>query len=194
MFGTINLESYFSEMADLGWTVLPIDLSFAHQLKQELLQKKEQNKFIAAGIAQSTPAPSIRSDFTCWIEESNTSVAEQKLLQEITRITEQLKFYFRIGLTHFEAHYALFPKGHFYQKHTDQKNENNHRFFSFVIYLNDNWKPADGGRLLIYDQDKMIFSMAPELGKMILFRSDIVHEVETSLTDRLSITGWIRTS
>ncbi len=194
MFGTINLESYFSEVADLGWAVLPVDLNFAHLLKQELLQKKEQNQFSAAGLARSVSEPNIRNDFTCWIDENNASASERKLLQEMARVTEQLKFYFRIGLTHFEAHYALFPKGHFYHKHTDQKNEDNHRFFSFVIYLNDNWKPADGGRLLVYNQENLIFSMAPELGKMILFRSDIVHEVETSLTDRLSITGWIRTS
>ncbi len=194
MFGTINLESYFSEVADLGWAVLPVDLNFARLLKQELIKKKEKNQLTTASLAESLSQPSIRNDFTCWIDDNTQSELEQKLLEEISKLMTGLKIFFRIGLTHFETHYALFPQGHFYQKHTDQKNKDNHRFFSFVIYLNDNWKPADGGRLLIYDQDQIKFSMPPELGKMILFRSDLVHEVETSQTDRLSITGWIRTS
>ena len=64
-----------------------------------------------------------------------------------------------------------------------------------MIYLNKNWNPDQKGRLLVYDKnDTVQFQMAPEFGQMILFRSDLLHEVEISRAERQSITGWIRTS
>lgn len=203
MFGTINLEVYFSKIAESGWAVIPLDLSIADQLKNELENKKKMNLFTPASLADSMTEKTIRNDLTCWIDENSPSPVESKLLQNLNHLQEQLKSYFRIALTHFEAHYAIFPEGHFYHKHTDQKANNNHRFFSFVIYLNKNWKPDHKGRLLIYDKtdkknDKenntVQFKMAPEFGQMILFRSDLLHEVEVSSAERQSITGWIRTS
>lgn len=195
MFDTINLEIYFSKIAELGWAVVPLDLSFAEQLKNELENKKKLNLFKPASLAGAMTEKTIRNDLTCWIDENQSSEVESKLLQNLKRLQEQLKNYFRIALTHFEVHYALFPEGHFYHKHTDQKANNNHRFFSFVIYLNKNWNPDQKGRLLVYDKnDTVQFQMTPEFGQMILFRSDLLHEVEISRAERQSITGWIRTS
>lgn len=199
MFGTINLEIYFSKIAEMGWAVVPLDLNFVDKLKSELENKKNLNLFKPASLADSMTEQSIRNDLTCWIDENQPSEIESHLLQNLKDLQEQLKDFFRIPLTHFEVHYALFPKGHFYHKHTDQKAKNNHRFFSFVIYLNKNWNPEHKGKLLIYDKnDKenntVQFQMAPEFGQMILFRSDLLHEVEISHGERQSITGWIRTS
>lgn len=199
MFGTINLEIYFSKIAESGWAVIPLDPSFAEQLKNELENKKKLNLFKPAALADSMTEKTIRNDLTCWIDENQPTTTESKLLQNLNDLQEQLKNYFRIALTNFEVHYALFPEGHFYHKHNDQKANNNHRFFSFVIYLNKNWNPDHKGRLLIYDKsdsenNKVQFQMAPEFGQMILFRSDLLHEVEISRAERQSITGWIRTS
>lgn len=195
MFGTINLENYFSKIAELGWAVIPLDLDFADLLKNELENKKKLNLFKPASLAGAMTEKSIRNDLTCWIDEKQPAEIEIKLLESLHHIKEQLKNYFRIALTHFELHYAIFPEGHFYHKHTDQKANNNHRYFSFVIYLNKNWNPAHKGRLLIYDTNNNVqFRMDPKMGEMILFRSDLLHEVEISHAERQSITGWIRTS
>ncbi len=195
MFGTMNLEIYFSKIAELGWAVVPLDLRFADNLKNELENKKNLNLFKPAALADALTEKSIRNDLTCWIDEKQASEIESKLLHNLKILQEQLKNYFRIALTHFEVHYALFPEGHFYHKHTDQKTNNNHRFFSFVIYLNKNWKPDHQGRLLIYgNSDTVQFQMNPEIGQMIIFRSDLFHEVELSHAERQSITGWFRTS
>lgn len=194
MFGTINLANYFSKMADLGWAVIPLNTDFAEQLKTQLELKKKLNLFRPAALANTVMETSIRNDLICWLDDKNPSSTESQLLQGLETLRLELKTYFRISLDHFEVHYAVFPKGHYYLKHTDQKENNNHRFFSFVIYLNENWISDDGGRLLIYDQDELVFKMAPQLGQMILFRSDLVHEVEVSHTERQSITGWIRTA
>jgi SM-20-related protein len=199
MFGTINLENYFSKIAELGWAVVPLDQSFTDQLKNELENKKRLNLFKPASLAGAMTEKTIRNDLTCWIDENDPSEIESKFLQNLRDLQEQLRNYFRIALTDFEVHYAIFPEGHFYHKHTDQKANNNHRYFSFVIYLNKNWNPAHKGQLLIYDKnskenDTVQFQMTPEFGQMILFRSDLLHEVEISHAERQSITGWIRTS
>ena len=61
-----------------------------------------------------------------------------------------------------------------------------------MLYLNEDWKESDGGHLIGYDQDKVIFRVKPELGQMILFRSDLEHEVMPTQRGRFSLTGWFR--
>ena len=195
MFSTINLQNYFSKIADLGWVAIPIDLNFAQQLKSELKNKMNLDLFRPAGLAQALIEKQIRNDLICWIDENNPTPIESQLMTNMTTIMTALKNNFRIGLTHFEMHYAIFPKGHFYKKHNDQKNNHNHRFFSFVIYLNENWKIEYGGQLMISDKnDTAQIQINPEIGQMVLFRSDLWHEVALSQQERQSITGWMRTS
>ena len=128
-------------------------------------------------------------------ESAIANKLEDELLAEIQKITTELKNYFRLGLTDFEMQYAIYPVGHFYKKHTDQKNNNNQRFFSFVIYLNDDWTPELEGNLCGYSKsDELLFNILPQINKMILFKSDILHEVLPCFKERYSVAGWMRSS
>jgi SM-20-related protein len=67
--------------------------------------------------------------------------------------------------------------------------------------LNDDWKPEDGGELLMFadcgiagsDADNPIDVISPVAGKMVIFMSDrYPHEVLPARRKRYSIAGWFR--
>ncbi len=71
-----------------------------------------------------------------------------------------------------------------------------------MIYLNeDGWLPQNGGELVLYlnvdgpeasgETEKVIY---PFPGRVVIFESQIIeHEVKPVNTERLSITGWLKT-
>lgn len=70
--------------------------------------------------------------------------------------------HFFLGLFEYEAHFAKYEAGDFYLKHLDSFRGNENRKLTTVFYLNENWTPADGGELKIYDlQDNWIETLAP---------------------------------
>jgi SM-20-related protein len=95
-----------------------------------------------------------------------------------------------LGLKDFECHFAIYPENTFYKKHIDRFQQNAHRVLSFVLYLNENWQKGDGGELGIYP-DKEEHIVEPVAGRLILFRSEILHEVLLSHKERISLTGWM---
>ncbi len=86
--------------------------------------------------------------------------------------------------------------GDFYLKHLDSFRGNENRKLTTVFYLNENWTPADGGELKIYDlQDNWIETLAPVAGRLVVFLSErFPHEVLEAHADRVSIAGWFRTN
>lgn len=180
-----------------GWVFLQIPELWQGLLKQATTLQCG-NQFKPAEIKTSLSSDQsqlIRNDLIHWVKD-DTSIAAEKLFNEqINLMMYQIKDYFRIGLNHFEAHYAIYPQSHFYQRHSDQKKENNKRQFSFVYYLNQEWKPEYGGELVGYhgDTHERKFGVFPYGGTLALFKSDIEHEVCISNSARFSITGWMRT-
>lgn len=180
-----------------GWLFLQIPELWPGLLKQAQTLLSD-HQFTPAEIKNSLSADQsqlIRNDLIHWVKDDTSIPAEKTFNQQINRMMYQIKDYFRIGLNHFEAHYAVYPQGHFYQRHSDQKKENNKRQFSFVYYLNQQWKPEYGGELVGYqgDSPERLFGVFPYGGTLALFKSDIEHEVCISNSARFSITGWMRT-
>jgi len=63
---------------------------------------------------------------------------------------------------------------------------------SCAIYLIQDWTPADGGALRIYD-DELVRDVLPIAGTMVCFLSDrFEHEVLPATRERLALTGWFR--
>jgi SM-20-related protein len=180
-----------------GWVFLQIpELWPALLLQAQTLQ--DDNQFKPAEIKTTlSPVQSqlIRNDLIHWVKEDSSIPSEKMFNDQINLMMYQIKDYFRIGLRHFEAHYAIYPQGHFYLRHSDQKKEGNKRQFSFVYYLNQEWKPEYGGELVGYQGDTLErkFGVFPYGGTLALFKSDIEHEVCKSNSARFSITGWMRT-
>ncbi|AZZ37229.1 hypothetical protein CIK05_10665 [Bdellovibrio sp. qaytius] len=195
MFCTNDLEQLMQKVDDSGWGMTSLDPQLAQLLLERFNQVQEQGLLTSAAITQSVAAAdsakTIRNDLTYWLEKEHHP-SEQQVLEKLDEVLIAFKNYFRISLSHLECHFAFYPPGHFYKKHIDQTADNNKRFFSFVIYLNPNWKDSDGGKLVGFDNEQKIFEVMPHFGDMILFKSDIPHEVEISHNERRSIAGWFR--
>lgn len=195
MFQTTKLNSHFEELAENKWTVLTLPAVDVNLIRDEAFAHLKKNEFRPAELANFKKVVSeIRNDVIYWLDPTQNTLTENErtVLKKIDFLRQQLKNYFRIALDEFECHYAHYQKGHYYQRHLDTTSINNKRFFSFVIYLNSDWSEQDGGQLLGYHEDEVLFSLKPELGNMILFRSDLPHEVLPTQKDRLSLTGWFR--
>lgn len=134
----------------------------------------------------------IRSDRIHWLAKKELTDTQQLYWNKIEELQNYLSEYFRQSLLWFECHLAIYPVGSFYLKHLDQFRVTNNRIISFILYLNPDWKPEDGGALRIYTQDGFE-DIYPEMGRFVCFRSDVVeHEVLPTYRERYSITGWMR--
>ncbi|MDY0781212.1 2OG-Fe(II) oxygenase [Tenacibaculum sp. IB213877] len=135
----------------------------------------------------------IRGDVIRWINEASTDIFEKAF---ITRIEEFINYLNRTcytGVNDYEFHYAYYDVGSFYKRHLDQFKADRGRLFSFVLYLNDDWRDIDGGKLSIYTKDNEE-SVYPFGGRVVFFKSDVTeHEVHPSPNrPRLSIAGWLK--
>lgn len=193
-------ENQLQTLDTNGWVKLEVS-DLWKSLLQNARELLEQNKFKAAhlnqGLSETAHKTEIRNDHIHWIEPNQPyNVAETEFVSLIDHIQEDLKNYFRVSLIENECHYAVYPAGHFYKKHSDQSGMNNKRFFSFVYYLNESWHTSDGGQLVIYNEKNPALELnriTPTAGTLILFKSHIEHEVLPSAKKRFSVTGWIRT-
>ena len=195
MLSTINLEPFFDQIDEKNWTILPFETSFALEMLSMAQQIYLDGLFKSAHTANDQTG-TIRNDQTFWLDQNNLSknLVQQKIFKILDQILSELKTYYRISLDHSECHFAHYEVGNFYKKHSDQTAQNNKRFFSFVIFLNENWIEQNGGRLIGYDSNKKeIFNILPKIGQMIIFKSHIIHEVLLSHRTRWSLTGWFRT-
>ena len=170
-------------------------------LRQSLLEKHEEDDFKKAAIGNrvnETIVKSIRGDVILWIDEGNTNHAESLFFQKINDLVSYLNKTCFLGILHKEFHYALYPKGTYYKRHIDTFQNDDRRKLSFVCYLNDeDWQPENGGEVVLYldengfETEKLIY---PFPRRVVIFESQIIeHEVKPVNTQRLSITGWLKT-
>lgn len=195
VFPANNLEQYFEELAQQNWTLIPIALDSARKLRNSAENKFTTHQFRPATLSGSSVLEtSIRNDSIFWLDNKSQEMNENDsaALLQIQNLSLMLKEYFRIGISEIECHYAVYNEGHFYHKHRDATTQNNKRVFSFVVYLNESWNSDDGGQLVGYSEHQQIFSIEPKMGKMILFNSELEHEVIKTRKIRYSLTGWMR--
>jgi SM-20-related protein len=170
-------------------------------LRQSLLNKHEEDRFKKAAIGNRVNEliiKSIRGDQILWIDETKTNPAEDLFFNQINDLVSYLNKTCFMGILYKEFHYALYPKGTFYKRHIDTFQNDDRRKLSFVCYLNtEDWKPENGGELVLYlanngiETEKVIY---PFPGRIVIFESQIIeHEVKPVETERLSITGWLKT-
>ncbi|WP_040279503.1 2OG-Fe(II) oxygenase [Psychroserpens damuponensis] len=170
-------------------------------LRQSLVAKHEDDRFKKAAIGNRVNEhiiKSIRGDQILWIDEKKANLAEALFFTQINDLVSYLNKTCFMGILHKEFHYALYPKGTFYKRHIDTFQNDDRRKLSFVCYLNDqDWTPENGGELVLYlddngvDTEKVIY---PFPGRIVIFESQIIeHEVKVVETERLSITGWLKT-
>ncbi len=170
-------------------------------LRQSLIDKHEDHAFKKAAIGNrvnETIEKSIRGDMILWIDEAKADVVEQVFFNKINDLVGYLNKTCFMGILHKEFHYAVYPQNTFYQRHIDTFQNDDRRKLSVVCYLNeDGWLPENGGELVLYlnengqETEKVIY---PFPGRVVIFESQITeHEVKVVNTERLSITGWLKT-
>lgn len=170
-------------------------------LRQSLIDKHEEDTFKKAAIGNRVNeivVKSIRGDVILWIDEAYSNQAEGVFFDKINNLVSYLNKTCFLGILRKEFHYALYPTGTFYKRHLDTFQNDDRRKLSFVCYLNEaGWLPENGGELVLYLDDngseveKVIY---PLPGRVVIFESQILeHEVKPVKTERLSITGWLKT-
>lgn len=185
------------ELATRGWTVLrdflPRDV--VRQLREEARSGVESERFYHAGVGRGADHEvenAIRGDRILWIDPSEATPAQQAYWRAIEDLQNDLNRELFLSLVSFEAQFAVYAPGAFYKTHVDRFETADERMISCTFYLNDDWRPEDGGALRLHVAGGPV-DVYPEAGTMVVFRSDSVpHEVLVSNRERYSLTGWFR--
>ena len=165
-------------------------------LRKSLLVHYENDDFHLAGIGNKEnlqTVKKIRTDQIYWLDSSKANDCETLFLNKFKDFIDYLNRTCYTGINSYELHYAVYEEGSFYKKHIDQFQNDDRRQFSVVFYLTEDWKTGDGGELILYSS-KSITKIEPLPGRMVFFKSELPHEVLTSNTKRLSLTGWLKTN
>lgn len=167
---------------------------------QELIEclqaRRDRGEFVPARIGAGQwlqRREDIRGDSICWMNPP-LRAAESQLLDCFEQLRLQLNREAFLGLFELELHYAAYPAGLGYARHSDQPRGNRRRKVSVVLYLNRQWSPSLGGELRIFDEDDGFIDVQPLAGRLIVFLTEgREHCVLPAHTERLSITGWFGT-
>ena len=193
-----------------GYVVIPdfLPASLQEALRQDVSNLRDTHHFKIAKIGQdSTNAlnEDIRVAETCFLGPSKLQDVPSPARNELYKVLDQVRSVLPgpldPNLT--ELLYAYYPKGGFYRRHRDAipGSASVLRSYSLLLYLNKDWKPKDGGQLLLHRDQGGDFlppgevpnfvEVAPKGGTLVLFQSDAVpHEVLDTNAERLAVVGW----
>ncbi|MCA8864038.1 MULTISPECIES: 2OG-Fe(II) oxygenase [unclassified Halomonas] len=186
-------------LVEQGWYVgrEVIDLELCATLNQELLHRAAYNGLDEAGIGrgqQHLLRKDIRGDAIHWLDRE--SAAQRRYLDAMSELQQALNHALFLGLFEYEAHFAHYPPGAFYQRHLDSFRGRANRVISTVGYLTPNWPSDGGGEMVIYhpdDPSQEVARVIPEAGTFACFLSETIpHEVLPTRHPRTSIAGWFR--
>lgn len=164
-------------------------------LRRELERRDADGMLTAASIGNASlrAGTIVRGDRTAWLSAPGDSPAEAafRALVEELRLAVNAALY--LGLFEYDGHYALYPAGGTYARHLDRFTDDDRRILSVVLYLNDDWRAADGGALRLHIEGSVTRDVLPIGGTVVAFLSArFSHEVLAATRDRLSLTGWFR--
>lgn len=193
------MQQILDQLENKGWAVSKnfMEKEIYDQLKKEIRVLWKENDFDKAGIGRGInyqPHSEIRKDYIHWLNPSELTSPQKHYWEKMEKLQHEINNYFYLNLHELEAHYAAFPIGSFYKKHLDQFKSVGARLISTILYLNEDWKEADGGALRIYSNGSEDFlDIYPEENSFVCFRSDLIyHEVLPTNRQRYSLTGWFR--
>lgn len=188
---------WIDQLAEQDFVVIDQAISpeFLQQLRQPFeLDLHEGERFREAGIGTGTlhhRNTKRRGDWVYWLDRQRDK-SFQGFFEWMDNWRAQLNRYCFLSLSDAEFHLAYYPPGSFYERHLDQFQGRDNRLISVVLYLNQSWKPEDGGQLRLFLPDGTTKDVAPESCRLVLFRSDTLeHEVLPTHSGRHSLTGWL---
>ncbi|MDE2420367.1 MAG: 2OG-Fe(II) oxygenase [Gammaproteobacteria bacterium] len=185
-------------LVDDGFAI--IDHALPQDLYHQLVQaSQDPAHYQAAKITTGGRLETVRSDSTRWIDHQD-EVGRQYLavLQGVGEVLNQSLY---LGIRSVEAHYAQYQIGQFYAQHSDNAKGSNIRAISTVLYLNSPmddlpvnniWQAEWGGQLRLEDLHQSKHDILPLANRLVVFQSDLPHEVLPATQVRRSIAGWLR--
>jgi SM-20-related protein len=192
-------EQLSADVADHGYAIADnfLDTATCAALLASMRGLQEKGLLKKANIGRGKEQhrdASIRGDEILWLGDDSESVPAMPFILQLEALIQYFNRYCFAGIRDYEAHFAAYPIGAFYKRHLDQCRGTTHRKFTFIFYLNADWKMGDGGELRMYiprDEAISTLDVAPIGGRMVCFRSDLFeHEVLPTHKIRYSITGW----
>jgi SM-20-related protein len=195
-----NLDWIADSLAAQGWMVINdfFGPELTAALRSDCQMSSAQGEFRVAAVGSGERRQTrtgVRGDDILWMQQPASSEAQRKCLDRFEQLRLMLNRTLQLGLFEFESHFARYPAGALYARHIDQLRGDDHRILSCVLYLNENWKPEDGGELRFYpDGDGAGFEdVLPQGGRLVVFQSGrFAHEVLPAKRERISIAGWFR--
>ncbi|PNK60113.1 2OG-Fe(II) oxygenase [Psychrobacter sp. FDAARGOS_221] len=143
-----------------------------------------------AKLTEGVRLSNIRGDRIRWITKH--FFAGYYYLQSINELAHLFNRLFFAGIRHSEAHYACYPPGFGYKWHSDNPVGRDERVISAVFYLNDEWTIEDGGALSLIDMQNEQHQLLPKANRLVIFDSNLQHQVEIAHRQRYSIATWLR--
>lgn len=184
-----SINQILDDLDQSGFSIIDhaYSIEYTHELAKECAS--HLNEFRNAAI-QNGVVSNIRSDHILWITEQ-LAIA-QKHIQALDDLAQQLNRAFFLGIQDIEAHFACYNAGEFYALHRDNPQGKNGRVISSVYYLHEQWQDDWGGELHLQDKNNNWHIIQPKPNRIVLFQSDLMHEVLQAKHQRLSITAWLR--
>jgi len=187
------IDSYLDDNVGVDTSFLSPEL--CNGLLQNILQLQKDGLMVAAGIGNGhlqDKDQKMRSDKIYWMDKSHNNIYEQEFLQRVENFIDHLNHTCYTGINSYEFHYAVYEAGSFYKRHKDQFRNDSDRKFSLINYLNNDWLEADGGQLVVY-QNETAQKILPQSQTAVFFKADeMEHEVTMAHRTRMSITGWLK--
>jgi SM-20-related protein len=199
--GDNRLSAIAADIAAHGWSwqpnLLPDELTAT--LRTELQALDARQDLEAAGIGREDAFQldrSVRRTRISWLD--GVSPAQQAFLAWAEPIRQSLNRELLIGLFEFEACFAVYPEGGFYDRHLDSFEGARNRVMSLVVYLNEDWRDDQGGALVIWPEGAgESGTPAAHLlplggGAAFMLSETIPHAVEVTRARRYAIAAWWR--
>jgi SM-20-related protein len=187
------------ELGTTGFSICHdfVSPSEAETLRNDLLALSTSGHFRRAGVGHDSKyeiLDSVRQDEIHWLDRQCSNAAQDSLWTRLDDLKTMFNRALFLGLDQFEGHYAVYQQGGFYQRHRDSfddsDSEQKTRVISLVLYLNENWRPIDGGQLRLYSENTFT-DAEPISGTLVCFMSrEAEHEVLPCTAQRLSFAGW----
>lgn len=194
--GIKAIEAVIDTLADRDFVLIDqfIKEDAALYLRSLIHTRKADDQFKQAGIGRSvqhTKNKEIRGDKINWIKQEPADSILASIIDRLHTLRLQLNQLCFLGLQDIESHLTVYEPGTGYARHRDAFNDRSHRVITFVLYLNQQWNPEDGGQLKLWTSGGDEIDIEPIEGRLILFKSELEHEVLTSYKNRYSLTGWM---
>lgn len=199
----LRFQCLLDDLITQGWSVQKnfLTADTAAMLRAECLIRWQGGEFRHAGVGRGAELkirPEVRSDHVCWLDPTIPDTPQQQqyfaTMEQLRQAVNRAIF---LGIFQFEAFFAVYPPGKFYQKHLDRFRGSEDRTLTAVLYLNEDWKEEDGGQLRLYLDEAGVdphVDVLPEASTLAVFLTEgRWHEVLPATRERMSLTGFFRT-